>query len=71
MRLAYKYAVLLALMPGITVFLIDATVVNVALAKLSSVFGVPVATVQWAITGFALANGVATPMAAIWSRRLF
>jgi len=68
-RLAYKYAVLLALMPGITVFLIDATVVNVALAKLSSVFGVPVATVQWAITGFALANGVATPMASFIEAR--
>ncbi len=69
MRLPYKYAVLLVLMPGITVFLIDATVVNVALAKLASVFGVQVATVQWAITGFALANGVATPMASFVEQR--
>jgi len=67
--LPYKYAVLLVLMPGITVFLIDATVVNVALAKLAAVFGVPVATVQWAITGFALANGVATPMASFIEAR--
>ena len=69
MRIPYKYGVLLALMPGITVFLIDATVVNVALAKLASVFSVQVATVQWAITGFALANGVATPMANFIEKR--
>jgi DHA2 family multidrug resistance protein len=62
--LDYKWLVMICLMPGIMVFLIDATVVNVALAKLGAVFGVDVATVGWAITGFALASGIATPMAA-------
>lgn len=51
-------------MPGMTVFLIDVTVVNVALAKLGAVFGVQVATVQWAITAYSLATGIATPLAA-------
>src|SRR5205823_5844791 len=51
------------------IFLIDATVVNVALAKLGAVYGVDVATVGWAITGFALASGIATPMAAFIERR--
>jgi DHA2 family multidrug resistance protein len=50
-------------MSGITMFLLDTTVVNVALAKLQAVFGVDVSTVQWAITAYALASGIATPMA--------
>src|SRR5438477_4341851 len=66
----YKWAVLLCLMPGITVFLIDITVVNVALARLGTVFAVEVSTVQWAITGYALASGIATPMASFVEARL-
>ncbi len=61
--MSYKWAVLLCLMPGIMVFLIDVTVVNVALATLGSVFGVQVDSVQWVITAFSLASGIATPMA--------
>ena len=60
--MAYKWKVILCLFPGLTVFLLDATIVNVALAKLGAVFGVDVATVQWSITAFALASGIATPM---------
>jgi MFS transporter, DHA2 family, multidrug resistance protein len=67
--MAYKWAVLLCMMPGITVFLIDATVVNVALAKLGAVFGVDVATVQWTVTAFALASGIATPAASFIEAR--
>jgi DHA2 family multidrug resistance protein len=67
--LDYKWLVLICLMPGLTVFLIDVTVVNVALAKLGAVFGVDVTTVQWAITGYALASGIATPMAAFLEGR--
>jgi DHA2 family multidrug resistance protein len=67
--LDYKWLVLLCLLPGLTVFLIDVTVVNVALAKLGAVFGVDVAMVQWAITGYALASGIATPMAAFMEGR--
>src|SRR5262245_43699187 len=67
--LDYKWLVLLCLLPGVTVFLIDVTVVNVALAKLGAVFGVDVATVQWAITGYALASGIATPMAGYMEAR--
>lgn len=68
--MAYKWAVLLCLLPGITVFLIDITVVNVALAKLGTVFAVEIATVQWAITAYALASGIATPMASFAEARL-
>src|SRR5919202_4346030 len=67
--LAYKWLVLLVLLPGLTVFLLDITVVNVALATLGAAFGVGVATVQWAITGYSLASGIATPMAAYMETR--
>jgi DHA2 family multidrug resistance protein len=61
--LAYKWLVLIVLLPGMTLFTIDMTVVNVALAKLGAVYGISVDTVQWAITGYALAAGIATPLA--------
>jgi len=62
-RLDYKWLVLFVLLPGMTVITVDLTVVNVALAKLSAVFGINVDTVQWAITAYALATGIATPLA--------
>ena len=61
--LAYKWLVLIVLLPGMTLFTVDMTVVNVGLAKLGAVYGVSVDTVQWAITGYALAAGIATPLA--------
>ncbi len=67
--MAKKWAMLLVVMPGITVFLIDVTVVNVALAKLGTVFDVEVATVQWTLTAFTLASGVATPAASFIEAR--
>jgi MFS transporter, DHA2 family, multidrug resistance protein len=54
---------MISIMLGITMFLIDVTVVNVALAKFQAVFNVDVVTVQWVITGYALASGIATPLA--------
>src|SRR5665811_2319849 len=53
---------MISIMLGILMFLLDVTVVNVALAKFEGVFSVDVATVQWVITGYALASGVATPL---------
>lgn len=61
--MAYQWRVMISVMLGIVMFLIDATVINVALAKFQSVYSVDVSTVQWVITGFALASGVATPLA--------
>jgi DHA2 family multidrug resistance protein len=67
--MAYKYAVLIATIPAVLVVILDSTVVNVALAKLSAVFAVDVSTVQWVITAFALALALATPMASFIERR--
>jgi len=61
--LNYKWLVLMVVLPGMTVITIDLTVVNVALAKLDAVYGVSVDTGQWAITAYALATGIATPLA--------
>lgn len=67
--MAYKWRVMISVMLGITMFLIDVTVINVALAKFESVYNVDVSTVQWVITGYALASGVATPLASYFSGR--
>jgi DHA2 family multidrug resistance protein len=61
--LDYKWLVLMVVLPGMTVITIDLTVVNVALAKLGAVYAINVDTVQWAITAYALATGIATPLA--------
>ncbi len=67
--MSYKWAVMLCLMPAMTLVTVDMTIVNVALAKLAAVYGVDVATVGWTVTGFALAMGVATPMASFVETR--
>jgi len=60
---------MLATIPALMVFILDSTVVNVALAKLSAVFAIDISTVQWVITAFALAIGVVTPLASFLERR--
>jgi MFS transporter, DHA2 family, multidrug resistance protein len=68
--LAYKWLVLMCLLPGMTLFTLDITVVNVALAKLGAVYSISVDTVQWAITAYALASGIATPLAGYVEQRV-
>jgi DHA2 family multidrug resistance protein len=67
--LAYKWLVLMVVLPGMTLFTIDITVVNVALAKLGAVYSISVDTVQWAITAYALATGIVTPLAGYVEKR--
>src|SRR5262252_5315141 len=68
--LAYKWLVLIVALPGMTLFTLDITVVNVALAKLGPVYSISVDTVQWAITAYALASGIATPLAGYVEQRV-
>ncbi|MGH2458017.1 MAG: DHA2 family efflux MFS transporter permease subunit [Chloroflexota bacterium] len=68
--MSYKWAVLIVLMPTLTMVALDLTIVNVALATLGAEFGVNVATVGWAVTGFSLATGVVTPAASFVETRL-
>lgn len=67
--MSYKWKFILCLMPAMTLVTVDMTIVNVALAKLSAVFGVDVSAVGWTVTGFALAMGIATPMASFAETR--
>jgi EmrB/QacA subfamily drug resistance transporter len=43
--------------------ILDATVVNVAIRSLQQAYGVQTATVQWVVSGYALALGIGTPLA--------
>ncbi|HEX9015116.1 MAG TPA: MFS transporter, partial [Chloroflexota bacterium] len=67
--MSYKWRFIICLMPAMTLVTVDMTIVNVALAKLAAVFGVDVSTVGWTVTGFALAMGIATPMASFVETR--
>ncbi len=67
--MSYKWAFMVCLLPAMTLVTVDMTIVNVALAKLGAVFGVDVATMGWTVTGFALAMGIATPMASFVETR--
>jgi DHA2 family multidrug resistance protein len=68
--MADKWRVLITVVFSLIMLLLDATVVNVALAKLQAVFSIDVATVQWVVTGFALASGISTPLASYAADRL-
>src|SRR5258708_32652591 len=67
--MANRWNIMISIMLGILMFLIDITVVNVALAKFEGVFSVDVATVQWVLTGYALASGISTPLSGYFAAR--
>ncbi|WP_280194654.1 DHA2 family efflux MFS transporter permease subunit [Nocardia farcinica] len=62
--------VALVLMVGSIMATLDQTIVNVAVNRLSADFDVPLATVQWVTTGYALALGAVVPASA-WAMGRF
>lgn len=52
----------LVVIAGAIMVLLDTTIVNVALDTLSRELGAPLSTVQWVVTGYLLAVGVAIPV---------
>lgn len=60
--LAYKWKVLISIIFGIFMIILDSTVVNVALQRLRGEFGVSLSQVQWVISAYVLALGIATPL---------
>ncbi len=54
----YPWLVLIATSIGTFMAVLDGTIVNIALAKLETVFGVSTDEVQWVITGYMLVFGV-------------
>jgi EmrB/QacA subfamily drug resistance transporter len=59
--LPYKWLVVIAVIFGVFMAILDATVVNIALVKLQAVFGVSLNVVQWVVTGYSLAITTSIP----------
>ncbi|RKS70719.1 EmrB/QacA subfamily drug resistance transporter [Actinomadura pelletieri DSM 43383] len=55
---------------GAIMTVLDATIVNVAIASLGRDFGAPLSTVHWVVTGYTLALSMAVPLSG-WSVRRF
>ncbi|GCE26328.1 MFS transporter [Dictyobacter alpinus] len=68
--LPYKWIVACVVVFGIFMSILDSTIVNIAIPRLQSAFGSDLNSVQWVLTGYTLAQGVATPLTAFLSERL-
>src|SRR5881227_3866370 len=69
-RLEYKWVVALIVIFGVFMSILDQTIVNIAIPRLQTAFGADIHSVQWVLTAYILAQGVATPAAAFFSERL-
>ncbi len=49
--------------------ILDTTIVNIAIPRLQTAFGADLNSVQWVITGYTLAQGVAIPLTGYFSNR--
>src|SRR5579884_1168770 len=67
---SYKWVVAGVVIFGIFMSVLDSTIVNIAIPRLQSVFGANLNDVQWVLTGYILAQGVATPLTGFFSDRL-
>ena len=67
--LPYKWIVVIVLVFGLFMSILDETIVNIAIPRLQSAFGASLNNVQWVLTGYILAQGVATPLTAFFSER--
>lgn len=68
--LPYKWIVACVVIFGIFMSVLDSTIVNIAIPRLQSAFGSDLNSVQWVLTGYTLAQGVATPLTAYLSDRI-
>lgn len=67
--LSYKWILAMVVVLGAFMSVLDSTIVNIALPRLETAFGANVDSVQWVLTGYTLAQGVATPLAAYLTDR--
>lgn len=68
--LSYKWIVAVVVIFGIFMSVLDSTIVNIAIPRLQSTFGADLNSVQWVLTGYILAQGVATPLTGFLSDRI-
>src|SRR6266513_44834 len=66
----YKWIVATVVILGVFMSILDQTIVNIAIPRLQTAFGADVHSVQWVLTAYILAQGVATPTAAYFSDTL-
>jgi DHA2 family multidrug resistance protein len=65
--IAYKWVLAMVVILGVFMSILDQTIVNIAIPRLQSAFGADIHSVQWVLTAYILAQGVATPMAAFFA----
>lgn len=68
--LEYKWILAMVVILGVFMSILDQTIVNIAIPRLQTAFGADIHSVQWVLTGYILAQGVATPTAAFFSDTL-
>jgi EmrB/QacA subfamily drug resistance transporter len=69
-RLSYKWIVLMVVVFGSFMSILDQTVINNALPRLQSAFGVDLKGLQRVLTAYKLTQGVVTPTTAFFANRL-
>src|SRR5579864_7299828 len=68
--LPYKWTVVIVTIFGLFMYVLDSTIVNIAIPRLQTDFGAPLYSVQWVSTGYSLAGAVATPLTPFLSKQL-
>jgi EmrB/QacA subfamily drug resistance transporter len=68
--LSYKWIVAIVVIFGIFMSILDSTIVNIAIPRLQGAFGADLNSVQWVLTAYILAEGVATPLTGFFSDRI-
>ena len=68
--LDYKWILAMVVILGVFMSILDQTIVNIAIPRLQSAFGADIHSVQWVLTAYILAQGVATPTAAFFADTL-
>src|SRR5437660_4125118 len=68
--LEYKWVLAMVIILGVFMSILDQTIVNIAIPRLQTAFGADIHSVQWVLTGYILAQGVATPLAGYFADKL-
>jgi EmrB/QacA subfamily drug resistance transporter len=68
--LDYKWILAMVVILGVFMSILDQTIVNIAIPRLQTAFGADIHSVQWVLTAYILAQGVATPTAGYFADRL-
>lgn len=67
---AYRWLALIAVIVGAFVAILNNSLINVAIPKLTNVFGSTTDRIQWVLTGYMLASGVIIPISGYMGDRL-